>query len=348
MNEKYPKIQVPVWGLFMLAVLALLYFAQALLIPVALALLFAMILSPIVHKLSGWRIPRPASSLITVLLFFLALFTLGNYLAEPLASWGERLNLESSSLEQKFKGIRDSLQEVRETTKNLEKMADVASDQRAMVVVEGPSLSSLLMDSTQSFLIGLLYFVILLYFFLAFGDILVNRCMALADKTRAGKTIHRIRNNIQCDVSRYLSIITLINIGLGLATTLVMYLLDMPNPALWGTLLAVLNYFPYVGPALAVTIIAFISAVSFDSLNQIWPAPAAAMVLTIIEGQLLQPVLVGTVFQLNPILVFLSIIGWGWLWGIAGVIIAIPMLITLKVALDQNPGTRHFGQLLER
>lgn len=342
-------LAIPIWGVFLLGLVALFYFAQAILIPIALALLFTLILSPVVRLLQRWKIPRPIGSLFVLCLVFGSLTLLTNSLADPVSDWIERFPDDVKTLKAKFNPIKHSLREVRETTETFEEIASINNlPDDSTVVVRGPGLDSILIDNTQSFLIGLASFIVLLYFLLSFGDSLMRNITELGNSSSLNKMIKQASYNIQTNVSRYLFIITLINVCLGLATSLAMYLLGMPTPALWGTTTAILNYIPYVGPALSVGIITFVSVLSFDALNKMWQAPLAALILTLVEGQILQPIFVGTLFRLNPVVVFLSVLAWGWLWGVAGVLIAIPVLMTLKITLDQHEYTRNIGQLIAR
>jgi predicted PurR-regulated permease PerM len=125
--------------------------------------------------------------------------------------------------------------------------------------------------------------------------------------------------------------ISCINIVLGVLISLVLYLLDFPNPVLWGVVVAVLNYFPYVGAIVSFGLVTMVSVMTYDSIDLMWQAPLAVLAINSLEGQVVQPLVVGSMFRLNPILVFLTIMGWSWLWGVAGIVFAIPTLMILQI-----------------
>ena len=115
-----------------------------------------------------------------------------------------------------------------------------------------------------------------------------------------------------------------------------MWFLGMPNPLLWGVSTAILNFIPYVGPAINLTLIALVSLLTFDKPIAILLPPLILLGLNIIEGQFIQPLIVGHMLTINPIIVFIFIIFWGWLWGVAGIFMAVPILVVAKTIISQN------------
>jgi predicted PurR-regulated permease PerM len=142
----------------------------------------------------------------------------------------------------------------------------------------------------------------------------------------------RVIEAIRSELGRYYGTITLINLGLGAATAATMLFLGVPNPFLWGAIAAVLNFIPYVGSATTLLLLAVVALVSFDDLTRVCAVVGSYLVLATIEGQVVQPLLVGRRLDLNPILVFLAVWFGGWFWGVAGIVIAVPSLVALKVA----------------
>jgi len=126
----------------------------------------------------------------------------------------------------------------------------------------------------------------------------------------------------------------LINLGLGVATTVAMIGWGMPTPYLWGSLAAVLNFIPYVGPVTTLVLLTVVAIVSFDGLGHVLGVSLTFAGLTVLEGQLIQPWLVGRRLEVNPLLIFLALWFGGFFWGIAGVVLATPTLVALKVIAE--------------
>lgn len=145
-----------------------------------------------------------------------------------------------------------------------------------------------------------------------------------------------IAREARIQISYYLLVITLINIVLGCLISLVAWATGLPNPLVWGVSGALLNYIPYLGPAINIGIVALVSLLSFDTISQILLPPLLLLGINIIEGQVVQPLTVGRVFTINPVIIFLSIILWGWLWGIAGVFMAVPILMIVTITFRQS------------
>src|SRR5690606_28930507 len=124
--------------------------------------------------------------------------------------------------------------------------------------------------------------------------------------------------------------ISLINAGLGAVVAAVMWAIGMPNPLLWGVMAALLNYVPYVGALVGLAVVAVVALVSFDSAGTALLVPALYFACTTIEGQFVTPMLLGKRFEMNPVMVFLSIATWGWLWGVPGALMAVPLLVSLR------------------
>jgi predicted PurR-regulated permease PerM len=143
---------------------------------------------------------------------------------------------------------------------------------------------------------------------------------------------------IRLEVGRYYATLALINLSLGVATTIAMWLLHMPTPMLWGAMAAVLNFIPYLGSAVTLVTVTTVALVTFDSTPHILLVGAAYLALATVEGQLIEPIFFGRRLQLNPVIVFVALWLGGWLWGIAGILLALPVLVATKVAASQPGG----------
>ena len=164
----------------------------------------------------------------------------------------------------------------------------------------------------------------------------------LSDKKRAVEISHEIQQNI----SNYLFSVSLINLGLGVLVSGGLYLMGVPNPIMWGMLAAVLNFVPYFGPVAGVILLATIGLLTFDAL---WLGllPAAwYLVLHLLEANLFTPVVLGRRLTLNPVIVFVSLIFWTWLWGVPGALLSVPILVTIKIICDRVPSLSAVSELV--
>jgi predicted PurR-regulated permease PerM len=163
----------------------------------------------------------------------------------------------------------------------------------------------------------------------------------------AGRDVpKKISEEVETSVSRYLRTAVLINAGLGLATWGVLAMLKMPNAALWGTVAGLLNIVPYLGAMLTLVILAIAAVTVYDTMQQAMMIPAAFLLLNILESNVVTPALMGRQFPLNTVALFVGIMFWGYIWGIAGAILAVPMMVTLKILCDHIPSLRPFGEFL--
>jgi predicted PurR-regulated permease PerM len=138
----------------------------------------------------------------------------------------------------------------------------------------------------------------------------------------------------------------MINAGLGGAATLVFWLLGMPNPALWGALGFTLNFIPYLGALTEIAIVAVVAVASFPNFPHALLVPAAYLVLAVIEGSLVTPYVMGHRMMLNPVVVFVGVTLWGFLWNFIGVFLAVPMLVMFKIICDHIEPLAPFGEFL--
>jgi predicted PurR-regulated permease PerM len=335
-NNERSSLAIPIWGLFIISLLSTLYFAKAIFIPIFLATFIAFMLSPLIEIMRKFYVPRALGSAIIIIALSSLVVVSANYLAEPAADWLERFPAEIGEIQKKLLPFKDSIESVQKTTDTVKEMASMTPDNSGSgVVVEGPNIFYTLLDGTQELLISTLSFVVLLYFMLAFGQSLGKRLGAMLREQGVKTNIMRITRDVQHNISRYLLLITAINIVLGVIVAIVMWALGMPTPAVWGASAAFFNFIPYVGPAINIGIITMVSLMTFDSLTQILLPPALLLALNLLEGQFIQPLFIGRMFTINPVIIFLFVLIWGWLWGMAGIFMAVPLLVAGEIILNQ-------------
>jgi predicted PurR-regulated permease PerM len=171
---------------------------------------------------------------------------------------------------------------------------------------------------------------VLVFFLLAYGHRLYNRIIGEIGPVR-------FPDEIAPEVSRYLLTVTAINACLGGVVGGAMYLLDMPNPLLWAIMAFLLNYVPYLGAIVGSLIMFFAAMLSLDDSMHILLIPTIYMLITSIEGSLITPIILGNRFTLNPIVIFLWLMLWGWLWGVPGAIVAVPLLMAFRIFCEHIP-----------
>jgi len=336
-------------GLFILAMLYTFHFARALLMPIILAILFSLLLSPIVGWLRKLRLPEPVGAALVMVALVSGIVFAIYTLAEPAAQWLDKAPESLSTAESKLRKLKQPVADVQRAAEKIEAMTQLqAAKKPREVVVQTPGLGAFITSRTPYLITGLISTLVLLYFLLASGDLFMRKTVRLIPTWRDKVHAVEVGREIQRELGRYFFTVTLINGALGIATAIAMRALGMPNPLLWGAMAMLLNYIPYLGPSTTLAVLSMAAVMSFDDLNRIWPVPAVFLALVVLEGQLIQPIVVGRSLRLNPVMVFVAFLLLGWLWGIAGMFLAVPILVTLKVICDHVEGFAALAEYLGR
>jgi predicted PurR-regulated permease PerM len=345
-------------GLFTLAVFYTMYFAKSLLIPIVLAVLFNLLLAPVVRVLRSYlRIPEWAGAAIVLLGLAAGLIVAFYGLSAPAARWIDQLPLAVWEIEAKLGTLREPVEEVRQAARQVERAAQGATaapaptdgePQPVEVVVQSPSLTQTVVSGTAVVTAGLVVAVVLLFFLLASGDTLLRQAVTIAPRLRDKKRVVEVVREMEDDVSYYLLTISLINAGLGVAVGVAMFLLAMPNPILWGVMAAVLNFIPYLGALIGIGTIGLVALLTFDEPAWILLPPLVYFALTTFEAYFVTPSLLARRLMLNPVAVFLALILFTWMWGAAGALLAVPMLATFKICCDHVEALQPIGVMLGR
>jgi predicted PurR-regulated permease PerM len=338
---------VAVTGLFVLAVFYTLYFARDVLLPLVLATLLTLVLTPVTRLLTRIKIPQAVGAAVVVAGLLATLGAGASLLMQPATDWMAKAPETLSQVERKLRALKRSVAEVSKAAEKVEKMATVDdAPKKQPAPTAQPSLTSRVLGGAQKVLLVAAPTVVLLYFLLATGDLFLRKLVkvlpTLADKRRA-VTVAR---TVEDEMAIYLFTITCINAGLGLATGVAMYFLGMPNPALWGTMAALFNYVPYLGPLATLIILTLVAVISFDGIGQTIAVPAVFFALTFFEGQILMPFITGRRLTLNPVVIFLSMLFWGWLWGIIGTLMAVPIAMIFRIICEHVEALRPIGEFL--
>jgi predicted PurR-regulated permease PerM len=211
------------------------------------------------------------------------------------------------------------------------------------VVVHSNEAAFTILGASGHFIGAALIVFVLAFFLLAFSETLLNQAVEAQSSFALKRHVVALLQNVELGISRYLATITIINIGLGVATGLMLWLLGLPNPMLWGVVAMTLNYVPHVGAALCMALLFLVGAVARESLWYGAGTAAAFCFITSAESYFITPLALSRSLQLSPLAVILSILFWGWMWGIAGGLMAAPLLAVLKIICDQFQSLRPTG-----
>jgi predicted PurR-regulated permease PerM len=317
-------------GILILLSLYTFYISSPVLIPLTLAVFITMLLSPVMSAFDGWKIPRPLSAAIVMAIVAAAAGGGAYALSGPARDWLQRLPQSGAKIDTMLRSIKQPFVQIQQATEQLSSTTDgrkSSTPQRVQMAT--PSLTERLVGGGAQFAAALSVIFVLVYFLLSSGDTFLRKLVSVIPTLRDKKRTVDIIRSIESDISFYLVMMLMINAGLGLGVALITGFLGIPDPLLWGTLTAVLSFAPYVGElAVAVTLFV-ISMVTFDTLGNALIAPVAYLIL-MSTVHLAVPFIVRRRLLLNPVAIFIAIIFLGWIWGIPGALLAVPLLASFK------------------
>jgi predicted PurR-regulated permease PerM len=336
-------------GVTVLAVLAVfytLYFARDFLMPIAIALLLDFFFSPVVRALARFRI-RPPLGAGLVIVTSVGVFTLGVYeLSGPIQRWVTRAPETVATAQAKLGRVLQPLERVTTTAQQVERATNMGTQTSTTVVVRGPSLLSRIFGTTQRLVAGTLQVIILLYFLLAAGDLFLQKLIKVLPQVENKKTAVQIARKTERSISTYLLTAAAVNVGEGIVVAVAMYLLGMPNPLLWGAMVVVLEFIPYLGAAAMVAILTLAALTVYDSVGRALLVPAVFIAINVVQGNLVSPLLLGQRLTLNPVAIFVGLGFWFWIWGIPGAFMAVPLLAAFKIFCDHIESLAPVGEFL--
>ncbi len=317
-------------ALSVIFVIGALHVAQSAVVPLVFAVFLAMLLSPAVTLLRRTGAPRGLAAGVVVL-SLVAVVGLGlNATWQPAKSWLDEAPQTMRMLERKLRPVTGFIAKVESVSEHAERVTDPGASKSVAAAPATAAEQKSTIANTQEWLLAILTTLMVTYFLLAAGPSLLVKIEATLGARARNSRLLRLAAAINDDLSRYFATVTLSNLALGIATTATMYWLGMPNPLLWGIVAFVLNYIPYAGSATTLALLTVVALVSFDGLGKALAVAGCYLVLTTIEGQVVQPIFVGRRLDVSPLIVFLCLWFGGWLWGIAGVALAVPLLVTAR------------------
>ena len=333
-----------------LAVLFALSVTRAIMLPIMFAILLSLTLRPIVRRLRCIGIPDQIGAGMT-LFSIIAVGMVGLvYMYAPAREWMEDMPENVVLLQQKVNSFKSQLGDFEETSDRVKELAAGDRDSNPVpvqITQSGLSANMTWISSTGNVLGSTVLVLCLSFFLLAFGDRMLNNVLHLLNTWSEKKRTVELVYDIERGIASYLFTVTVINIALGIAVAIAMWLLQVPNPALWGVMATTFNYVPIFGAIVGFAILSVVSLLSFDSMAYAIIPPLAFVTLTTIEGNLITPSILGKSMSLNPIMVFLALIFWGWIWGIGGAFLAVPMLAVAKLVCERFERTKPLAVLIE-
>ena len=319
----------PLWIIAICALAVVLRLGRDALIPLGLALLVAFVLSGAVETLRRYRIPRALSAAVLLLLVAVAVGGTIDRIATPAQQWLMSAPRVLHTIELKIRPAQSLLRRVDYIAKRATAMASSLPDaSSAAPASAGASLTPIEIFAATGWLAAEVVTVVAFAFLLlaAGPSTLARMTCVLAGDLHAVRAL-QIIGAIRREVGRYYGTLLLINLCFGCVTAALMWLLGMPNPALWGVVAGVLNFIPYLGPAVTATILTLVALVTFINIAQVLLVLGCYVGLATLEGHLVEPIFLGRRLNLSPIVVLLAVWIGGWLWGVPGVVLALPVLL---------------------
>ena len=337
------------WLVTLCVVVAALRLGRGLLVPIVLAVLVTLVLSGIVEALRRYRIPRALSAVVLLALVGAAVGGTLHAVWAPAQQWIEGAPRVLRTIEHRTRPAQSIVRRIDVIVRRASALAGAGDTPAAAAPAPAPTPATAVsamdvVEGTSGVVAALLMGTALTLLLLAAGPpMLVRMTAPVASDGRAIRVL-RVIEAIRVEVGRYYGTLAVINLLFGAATALVMWLLGMPNPMLWGALAGVLNFIPYLGCATTLAILTLVAFVSFDRISQTALVAASFLALAAIEGHIVEPVFLGRRLDLNPIVVLVALWVGAWIWGIAGMVVALPLLVATKVAASHS----HNGEAVVR
>jgi predicted PurR-regulated permease PerM len=320
--------QMAILGIFLLLLIGFLYLARSFMLPVFAAVLIGTTIAPVVKAAARRGIPSWATALVIVVLIATA-FAIGvTLLAGPFREWIDRAPEIGATLKSKlyvFDRIFDAFRQLEDVLFVHDGAIKVAEGGNVVM----PVVAALTPAASEF----VLFFGTLIFYLI--GQLQMRAHLISMLPTRDAKLrLLKIFNDIEHNLAGYLAVYTVINVCLGTAVTLGAWVIGLPNPLIFGVLAMLLNYVPYIGPAIVTVVLFVVGLVSFPTLGYALVAPLSFVVLTTVEGQFITPAIMGRRLTLNPLLIFLSLGFWTWMWGPLGAFLAVPLAIVALVTFN--------------
>ena len=331
--------------------LAACWLARDLLVPIMLAMMLALLANPLVSRMKTLWIPRWIGAMLVVVGGLALGVWLASLLVGPATDWVRQAPTELRQVAPKFRALTRQVEQANKAAASIAKAAGAPVATAATADADKPRPPNLwsMIAGAPRVLASIGAVVLLSYFFLVYGQDLQRHAIARMDGNERKQLTIEIMRTIEADLSRYVLTISFINAMLGLILTggLVWMGLDWSDALLWGTLAALLNFVPYVGPLTGVLLLGLVGLVTFGKPSQMLMPPALYLSLHMLESQAITPVILGRRMALSPLVMLLWLMLWGFLWGIPGLLLAVPMLASLKIVAERVERWQGWAKVIE-
>ena len=344
-----PRASAALLVLATLAVGYTLWAAQGVILPVLLAMFFALVGNPVIRALRRLYVPRSLAALLVLAGGIAATGLLGQQLLVPAMDWMQEAPRQMRQVGKELSALVEPVHEAGRVAEDIARQASGEGNDKVEVVRTQQDDPYGLITKAPRAVGGVLAVVLLTFFFMVFGEDLQRRAIALLPTRQRQKITVEIMQSIERDVSRYVFTITLINAAVGLVLAGILHWglgVEVPEALLWGTIAMLLNFAPYVGPAIGVVLMLAMGFVSWDEVGPSLLPAAIYLGLHTLEGQLITPLVLGQRMQLSPLVLILALLVFGWLWGIVGLLLAVPLLVCVKRVLARIDGLQGWARLL--
>ncbi len=335
----------PLWLLVIAALLYTCYLASSLILPIVVAGFFALLLAPLMRRAPLRWLPRAVSAVLLVVAMLGTIGAVGTFLAAPAAEWVRKVPFVMRDAAPKLQQMIEPFNQANRARESLGSLTKEPGNSNDAVVVQPPQPD--LIEAVPGIVGPMLAVILLTFSFLVFGDDVLRKLLALRPTRAHKKLTAGIVQQIQSDLSRYMLTITGTSSVLGLATVGWLWWLGVPDPLLWGVLAVALNLTPIVGPLVMFLLLSLVGLSQFDTIGTAMLPAFGFIGLNLLESQLLTPLMLGRTMRINPLAIILWLMIWGWLWGISGLLVAVPMLVCLKIVADHVEGWKAWSRLLE-
>jgi predicted PurR-regulated permease PerM len=328
-------------GLLILALLYTAFVAADLLIPIVIAVFLSVLLFPLIRLGEQVGLPSAIVAGGSVLGVLAMVGLTAATLSEPAQEWLEHAPESLRELRKSSGSALFDFTQIREVAEEVESLADMegTSDtpESPEVVVKEPDVLQTVLFGLPELMGKTAIIVFLTFFFVLTGKNWLLKATRCGHTWGQRRRIVVIGRNIQKDITVYLGTVTIINVSLGASTALFLWLIGVPDPLMWGLLVAAFNFAPYAGALVSAGLLTIVGLTHFDTLTMALLVPGGFMVLTILEGQIITPAILGARMSISPAIVLLAVIFGAWLWGIAGALLAVPILVSFKALCDHYP-----------
>lgn len=351
-----PRASLTLKVLVAIALLVLLKFANEVLLPIAIAIILTFLLAPLVRGLRQRGVEEAIGAALVVFGLLGVIILLAGRLAQPASEWVSRAPQTMQQAINAFENMRQTMPFLsappppppQPRSRGAEPPQPPADPVKDKIATESVALTGTVLKRIGGIAVTTAATVILLYFFLASERWLINRTIEAIPRRRARVAVIGGVRAAQRDIATFLGTQAIINVGVGLTTGIAVGLIGLPNPTLWGTIAGVLGFIPYLGPLVTIVLLVLAGTLTFDTLPMMLAPVAAFGVINIIESNFVSPWFVGRRLEISPLVVFLSVMICGWIWGIAGAFIAVPLLVAIRAAARRSRSLRLWCVYLDR